>query len=261
MAAFLDGVRFNPTLGGTTDWIVSSAVAGCQTPASAGAVDATKYKYHAESADLTQWEDGEGTYTVSTTTLTRTTVLYNSSGTGTGAGQSGAGTKISFTAVPQVAIVALAEDLVPQQVGQLPGTSTNNNASAGNVGEYIESVIAAGSAISLTSGVNTNLTSISLTAGDWDVDLVADLLTAGTTTLSFFFATISLVSAATDITRGRGCSVPWNNSVIAPQPMTCAVPPTRFSLSTTTTIFAVVLADFSVSTATCYGIIRARRVR
>lgn len=131
MASFLDVCRFTPTLGGTTDWTVSTAVTGYQTPALAGAVNAATYRYRAESTDLIQWEIGFGVYTVGTTILTRGTVLFNSSGTGTGAGQSGAGTKINFSTVPQVAIVALAEDLV--------GTTTNDNAVAGAIGEFISS--------------------------------------------------------------------------------------------------------------------------
>lgn len=112
MASFVNVCRFNPVAGGTGAFVVSSAVNGYQTPALAGAIDATTYHYRAESADLTQWEVGTGIYTAATTTLTRGTVLYNSSGTGTGAGQSGAGTNINFSTVPQVAISALAEDLV-----------------------------------------------------------------------------------------------------------------------------------------------------
>jgi hypothetical protein len=113
MAAFLDCVRFNPTAGGTTDWTYSSAVTGYQSPAAAGVVNGTRYKYRAESADLSQWEIGEGAYNTATGVLTRTTVLFNSAGTGTGSGQSGAGSLINFSAAPQVAIVALAEDLIP----------------------------------------------------------------------------------------------------------------------------------------------------
>ena len=102
-ASFLDVVRFNPVSSGTGSFVVSSAVNGYQTPASAGAINLGIYRYRAESADLTQWEVGYGTYTVSTTTLTRSTILFNSSG-GTSA--------INFALVPQVAIVALAEDLM-----------------------------------------------------------------------------------------------------------------------------------------------------
>jgi hypothetical protein len=110
MAAFLDTVMFTPTLGGTTDWVVSAAVQGYQTPALGNAVNGRVYKYRAESADLSQWEEGEGAYTVGTTTLARTTVLYNSAGTGTL--QSGAGTKISFSTVPNVAVVQSKHDTI-----------------------------------------------------------------------------------------------------------------------------------------------------
>jgi|SRR5882672_231016 len=112
MAAWLDICRYFPTAGGTTDWTFSAAVTGYASPALAGVVNGRAYKYRAESGDLTQWELGEGTYNTGTGVLTRTTVLYNSAGTGTASGQSGAGTKINFSSVPQVAIVALKEDLI-----------------------------------------------------------------------------------------------------------------------------------------------------
>jgi hypothetical protein len=127
MAAFLDVCRFIPTAGGTSAWTFASAVGGYQSPTSAGAVNGTKYKYRAESADLTQWEVGEGTWNSSTSVLSRTTVLSNSSGTGTAVGQSGAGTLINFSTVPQVAVVALAEDLIsPDGPNSFSGTQQAN---------------------------------------------------------------------------------------------------------------------------------------
>jgi len=109
MAHFLNVCRFRPTAGGTTDWTYSSFVTGYNSPALAGVVNGLPYKYRAESADLAEWEIGEGVYNAGV--LARTTVLANSAGTGTSAGQSGAGSKINFSTVPQVAIVALKEDL------------------------------------------------------------------------------------------------------------------------------------------------------
>src|SRR5437773_3765956 len=119
MAAFLDVCRFTPTAGGTTDWTVSAAVTGYQTPAQAGAVNGSVYRYRAESADLSQWEVGYGAYTTSGTVLARTTVLWNNLGTTS---------KIDFSAVPQVAAVLLAEDVTPLVTGQIPATTTNDNA-------------------------------------------------------------------------------------------------------------------------------------
>lgn len=98
---FLNVARFLANASGTGDFVVSSAITGFQTPASAGAVNATVYSYRAESTDLTEWEIGEGAYTTGTTTLARTTVHASSN----------AGAKVNFTAAPQVALVELAGDL------------------------------------------------------------------------------------------------------------------------------------------------------
>jgi hypothetical protein len=54
-------------------------------------------------------------------------------------------------------------------VGQIPGTATNDDAAAGKLGEIISSNIVVGSAVSLTTNTPANITSLSLTAGDWDV--------------------------------------------------------------------------------------------
>ncbi|MBC9876336.1 hypothetical protein G8O24_03115 [Bradyrhizobium sp. INPA01-394B] len=112
MAAFLNNCRFVPSAGGTTDWVYASAVGGCQSPTLAGAIDGRKYKFIAISSDLTQWEIAEGTYTAASGTFIRAIVLYNSSGSGVSSGQSGAGTRINFAAAPNVAIVAVKEDLI-----------------------------------------------------------------------------------------------------------------------------------------------------
>jgi hypothetical protein len=126
MSAFADLVRFNPVAGGTTDWVVSSAVGGCQTPALANVQNGVSYKVYAVSNDLTQWEVSTGLYNSGTTTFPRTTVLYNSSGTGTATGQSGAGTKINFSTIPQVSIVAIAEDLIQVEIANSFSTTQQN---------------------------------------------------------------------------------------------------------------------------------------
>ena len=62
------------------------------------------------------------------------------------------------------------------------GVTTNSNATTGYVGEYISSQVAVASAVALTTATPANVTSISLTAGDWDVDGVIDLNLSGATT-------------------------------------------------------------------------------
>jgi hypothetical protein len=101
MASLIDNCLFRAASSGTGSFVVSAAITGYQTPASASAIDGATYRYHAESDDKSQWEVGYGVYTVSSTTLARTTVLYNSSG---------GASAINFSAAPRVGIVALARD-------------------------------------------------------------------------------------------------------------------------------------------------------
>lgn len=148
--------------------------------------------------------------------------------------------------------------------GQIPGTATNDNAATGNVGEYIESVIASGSAIGLTTATQTNLTSITLTAGDWDVETLADFTGGATTTITSVACSISLSSATIDNTNGRSDNrlgagtTPFTTGVGV---VTSEVGPRRLSLSGSTTVYSVVYAQFATSTLSVYGILRARRVR
>ena len=79
--------------------------------------------------------------------------------------------------------------------GQLPGTSTNDNASTGNVGEYQESSIASGSQIQLTTVTAANITNLSLTAGDWDCSGKVNFSGSGTTVTTDFYDWVSTTSA------------------------------------------------------------------
>lgn len=143
----------------------------------------------------------------------------------------------------------------------IQGTNTNNNASAGNIGEYIESVVLSGSAVSITSGTQTNITSISLTAGDWDVTGVVYHLPAGSTSYTRYTGGVSATSATLDTNPGRFADTTTPAVVTGGATLNAVIPNTRYSLNSTTTIFLVALGSFTVSTSSAYGIIRARRIR
>lgn len=246
-SSLIDVCRFNPTAGGTTDWTYSSAVTGYQSPTAAGAVNGATYSYRAESADLTQWEVGTGAYNSGTGVFARTAVLFNSAGTTA---------KINFSAAPQVAIVALAEDIFRRL-----GTTTNDNAASGEVGEYVESVVLQASAVSLTTGVQTNVTSIPLTAGDWDVDAICYHMPTASTSTTRYVASIGTVSAVIDSTAGRFSDFSQPAAVNSGTTYNNAIPPYRFSLVAPATIYLVALDAFTASTMKAYGLLRARRVR
>jgi hypothetical protein len=153
--------------------------------------------------------------------------------------------------------------------GQLPGTATNDSACAGCVGEYPSSTVASGSAVSLSNGVPANLTSLSLTAGDWDVDVVCNFSGASTTLVTTLACGVSATSVTFDSTLGRaaltyvsgGTAALYNAIVGGFPPPTVSVSRRRFSLASTTTVFGVAGSQFATSTSSVYGTLTARRPR
>ena len=148
-------------------------------------------------------------------------------------------------------------NFTPSQTNGIVGTTTNNNANAGSVGEFVTATAAAGS-VSLTSGTGTNVTSISLTAGDWDVSGVVQVNPAGTTTSNALLTGISTTSGSLG---GLGNLSQLQVSFVTGGTLDLATPVVRLSLASTTPVFLTVQFNFSVSTATAGGVIRARRVR
>lgn len=144
--------------------------------------------------------------------------------------------------------------------GQLPATATNDSAASGKVGEYISSQLPIGTPISLTTGTVADVTSISLTAGDWDVTGVVDFAHNTPADQPTFLVGTSTTSA----TKG-----PQDTYISTSGPYPSAsfsdfnyiVPTVRYSLSTTTTIYLISKATFAAGSMDTWGTIRARRMR
>jgi hypothetical protein len=146
-------------------------------------------------------------------------------------------------------------------VGQLPGTTTNDNASSGNIGEYISSTVVSGSAVSLTNNTAKDITSISLTAGDWDVWGTVISLAGGSTTSNQLIGWISTTSATLPSAPNGGAYSQLQLTFSTGASNSLPVGPTRLSLVSTTTVYLSVFSAFAVSTMSAYGFIGARRVR
>lgn len=146
--------------------------------------------------------------------------------------------------------------------GHMNGTATNDSAAAGEVGEIISATVLIGSAVAQVSGSPANLTSISLTAGDWDVSGGVNFNPAATTSITRF-------GGCVETTTGAFSSDPANCYILhgaAFVPGASAVfggptPTRRISISGTTTIYLTTVSVFTTSTLGAYGTIRARRVR
>lgn len=141
------------------------------------------------------------------------------------------------------------------------GTTTNNTAAAGSVGEYISANVASGSAVVLTTATTVNVTSISLTAGDWDVSGNVVIAAAATTVATVCQAAISSSTGALPTLPGAGAFNIWQGSFTGAANLALPTGMTRISLAVTTIIFLVAQATFTTSTAGAYGFIGARRVR
>lgn len=155
-----------------------------------------------------------------------------------------------------VAGLTFTSAITPQSTGGIVGTTTNDNANAGSVGEF-QSNTTSGTA--LTSGVGANATSISLTAGDWDVQGVVNFLPAGSTTFSLIQTAVNTVSAT--IPGGIATVTTQQVSFPTGTQQVISTPVSRISLAATTTVYLVAEAIFGTSTMSVTGFIRARRVR
>lgn len=142
--------------------------------------------------------------------------------------------------------------------GQIIGTSKNDNAAAGNVGEFLSVLIPVGSALPMTTGVALDLASLTLTPGDWD--LWASLVTnpAGTTVTAAFVAGLNTTANTLPTLEFRQYETP---TASAGNNASTALPIQRILLAASTTYRAVGLANFITSTCALCGFISARRAR
>lgn len=141
------------------------------------------------------------------------------------------------------------------------GTTTNDGAAAGSVGQIIEQTTSSGSPVAMTSGVGVDIASISLTAGDWDVWAILGVIPAAGTLPTRIRAAISQTSGGTTAPPNGGATIDYRLPFTASQSQSVFVGTIRISVASTTTIYLVGLAEFTVSTLTGYGYIGARRRR
>ena len=197
-----------------------------------------------------------------TSTMTNGQVVIGSTGATPTAATLTAGNNISITNGAHSITVAgsltptLTNVTFSPTTGGIVGTTTNNNASAGTVGELISSTIAFGSAISISTATPKDLTSISLTAGDWNVWGNIGYNPSGN--LTQWYAWISSTSATLpDLSLANATSVSAGSTGF----QGISAPTLRLSLASTTTIYLSGNVVISSGTCTFFGGIYARRVR
>ncbi len=132
------------------------------------------------------------------------------------------------------------------------GVTDATNAAAGATGEYLSATT---SSTSLTTGVISNATSLTLTAGDWDVSGVVQFDNS---------AAMTTIQAGTSVNTAASQGFPYNSalvSAISAGTQRLVIPLRRVNVSTNTTIYAIALAGFTSGTCTVNGFLSARRIR
>jgi hypothetical protein len=127
---------------------------------------------------------------------------------------------------------------------------------AGLVGQVLSSLVPLGSAVSLTTATPANVTSLTLTAGDWDVwgNLNLSAGAASVTVLSGGLST----TTGTLPTDGTEC-FSGQQSTTTTFKGTISVPSKPVNVSSSTPVYLVASATFSAGTVAGYGAMYARR--
>lgn len=141
------------------------------------------------------------------------------------------------------------------------GVADASSATAGSVGELITNEVTFASRFSITTGTAATITTISLTAGDWDVSGVAGFETSGGGVASEYHVEISTTAPPTIVTApNAGGTVGIHITCIANQGQAFGVGPRQVNVSGTTTVYLKCVSTFT-NAQTTYGYLRARRIR
>jgi hypothetical protein len=159
----------------------------------------------------------------------------------------------SFTTISATGLIT------PSATVGIAGTTTNNSAQAGSIGEEIETVISSGSPVTLTTTIVNTVASIPLTAGDWDVsgEVWVNVGTGGATLMqAAISATTGVPTNATSGSRNL-----LQASLTASTIQIIPLRPARVSLSGSASYFLLASMNFPSGSCSAYGNIWARRAR
>jgi hypothetical protein len=149
----------------------------------------------------------------------------------------------------------------PLAVIAVNGVTDGSNAAAGDVGEYLSIV---GGSVSLSTGVQANATSLTLTAGDWEMGGSISVQTSGITpSVTVLMAGLNTTSATLPAAITNRARSDYNPAFAGASstPFAAAIPIQRFNVTASTIVYLVGQGTFSAGSLTMQGAMWARRVR
>lgn len=143
----------------------------------------------------------------------------------------------------------------------IAGVTGGTAAGAGYVGQAIVSLIPSASAVSLTTATPANVTSITLTAGDWDVQGSVNFVATSATIAGGALHEVGFnTTSATLPSDGSELYVNPPSLSSATASFGTSIQRRIYNVSTTTTVYLVAEGTFTQGTEKVYGTITARRV-
>lgn len=144
--------------------------------------------------------------------------------------------------------------------GGIVGTTTNDSTAAGKVGEIISSEVLIGAPVSISSNVAKDITTIALTAGQWNVFANIGIVGAAGTTVDTMIGCINTSTSISPASRRTFVAYQVSYAIGAGD-IEAVVPSQPMQLSGNTTIHLVIQSQFNVSTMSAFGYIWAIRAR
>lgn len=173
----------------------------------------------------------------------------------------GGTTSANVVATFASALITFAQPLTPS-LG-INGLTAGVAAGAGIDGQVISSLVPTGSGVSIaTSGTTVNMSSISLTAGDWDVEGSVNFVAGSTTIVGGALHEVGFnTTSATLPVDGSEVYLSAPTLTTTSANFGTAVPRKVYNVSSTTVIYLVASGTFTAGTEKVYGTITARRIR
>lgn len=201
-----------------------------------------------------------------TTSPTFTTPALGTPSSGVGTNITGVvGTNVTNNPAGNIAATtsqAAINELDTEKMG-MAGTTTNDAAAAGNIGQELNSSVSTYTNYS-TTATYQNIASVTLTAGDWDVSAFFTY-SSNSATITAAANAIFVISTTTasgaGATEGVNLAYVPQAALLGTSLFSEAISPYRVSLSGTTTYYLNSQATFTLGNPQFVGSIRARRIR
>jgi hypothetical protein len=141
------------------------------------------------------------------------------------------------------------------------GVTDGSSAAAGQIGEYKESVVSTPVNAGATA-TYSDVTSLLLTPGDWDLTGTAGEVLNGATITGAYSMFIGAVAGNNTTGRVFGLNYAEGSTYVLTTPnLTLVIPRLRVSITANTTYYLKSRAQYSAGTPQVYGSLTARRIR